>query len=71
MQCGVPVDLSMIDAPAFIYASREDHIVPWQTAYAGTSASFSPSFPKMASLPIRPLLLATSTAPSAIESFTP
>jgi hypothetical protein len=25
----------------------------------------------MASLPIRPLLLATSTAPSAIESFTP
>ena len=36
LQCGVPVDLSRIDAPAFVYASREDHIVPWQTAYAST-----------------------------------
>ena len=36
VQCGVPVDLSSIKAPAFIYASREDHIVPWKTAYAGT-----------------------------------
>ena len=35
-QCGVPVDLSDIDLPAFVYASREDHIVPWQTAYAST-----------------------------------
>lgn len=36
VQCGVPVDLSRIDAPAFVYASRDDHIVPWKTAYAGT-----------------------------------
>ena len=36
VQCGVPVDLSRIAVPAFIYASREDHIVPWQTAYAST-----------------------------------
>ena len=35
VQCGVPVDLSRIAAPAFVYASREDHIVPWKTAYAG------------------------------------
>jgi polyhydroxyalkanoate synthase len=35
-QCGVPVNLSRIDVPAFVYASREDHIVPWQTAYAST-----------------------------------
>lgn len=35
-QCGVPVDLSRIDVPAFVYASREDHIVPWATAYAST-----------------------------------
>ena len=34
VQCGVPVDLSQIDVPAFLYASREDHIVPWKTAYA-------------------------------------
>jgi len=31
--CGVPVDLGRIDRPAFIYASREDHIVPWGSAY--------------------------------------
>ena len=32
--CGQPIDLSKIDVPTFIYGSREDHIVPWQTAYA-------------------------------------
>jgi polyhydroxyalkanoate synthase len=36
VQCGVPVDLAQIDVPAFVYASREDHIVPWRTAYAST-----------------------------------
>jgi len=36
VQCGVPVDLSRIAVPAFVYASREDHIVPWQSAYAST-----------------------------------
>jgi polyhydroxyalkanoate synthase subunit PhaC len=30
---GEKVDLSKIDAPAFIYGSREDHIVPWTAAY--------------------------------------
>ena len=35
--CDVPVDLGRIDVPAFIYGSREDHIVPWQTAYASVS----------------------------------
>jgi polyhydroxyalkanoate synthase len=34
--CGVPVDLSKIDVPAFLLASREDHIVPWTTAYENT-----------------------------------
>ena len=33
---GSKVDLASIDAPAFIYASREDHIVPWMAAYAST-----------------------------------
>lgn len=32
--CGVPVDLGRIEAPAFIYGSKEDHIVPWQAAFA-------------------------------------
>jgi polyhydroxyalkanoate synthase len=32
--CGVPVDLRKIDMPAYVLATREDHIVPWRTAYA-------------------------------------
>jgi polyhydroxyalkanoate synthase subunit PhaC len=31
--CGEKVDLGAITAPAYIYASREDHIVPWEGAY--------------------------------------
>jgi len=34
--CGEKVDLGRIEAPVFIYASREDHIVPWTAAYAST-----------------------------------
>jgi polyhydroxyalkanoate synthase len=34
IQAGAPVDLGEIDVPAFVYASRDDHIVPWRTAYA-------------------------------------
>lgn len=40
--CGEPVDLSSIDVPTFIYASREDHIVPWQSAYASTALLSGP-----------------------------
>ncbi|KAG0164121.1 hypothetical protein DFQ28_002369 [Apophysomyces sp. BC1034] len=32
--CGEPVDLAKIGVPTFIYGSRDDHIVPWRTAYA-------------------------------------
>jgi len=31
--CGEPVDLRRLDLPTFLYASREDHIVPWHSAY--------------------------------------
>ncbi len=31
--CGVPVDLRRVDIPAFVFAAREDHIVPWKGAY--------------------------------------
>ncbi len=34
--CGQPVDLGAIKAPVYIYASREDHIVPWDAAYLNT-----------------------------------
>jgi poly[(R)-3-hydroxyalkanoate] polymerase subunit PhaC len=30
---GEKIDLSRIDVPAYVYASREDHIVPWRSAY--------------------------------------
>ncbi|HSW20251.1 MAG TPA: class I poly(R)-hydroxyalkanoic acid synthase [Ramlibacter sp.] len=32
--CDEPVDLSKIDIPAYVYGSREDHIVPIEGAYA-------------------------------------
>ena len=32
--CGVPVDLANVDMPAYLLAAREDHIVPWRTAYS-------------------------------------
>jgi polyhydroxyalkanoate synthase len=31
--CGVPVNLGEIEVPAFVLATREDHIVPWKTAH--------------------------------------
>jgi polyhydroxyalkanoate synthase len=34
---GNSVDLGKIDASVFIYGSREDHIVPWQAAYASSA----------------------------------
>jgi polyhydroxyalkanoate synthase len=34
--CGEKLDLGAIKAPVFIYASREDHIVPWKAAYGST-----------------------------------
>lgn len=30
---GVPLDLSAVSVPAYFLATREDHIVPWRTAY--------------------------------------
>ncbi len=31
---GEKIDLTRLDMPVFVYGSREDHIVPWQAAYA-------------------------------------
>jgi len=33
---GLPVDLGKLAVPAYVLATREDHIVPWRTAYRTT-----------------------------------
>ena len=33
---GVPIDLAKIDIPAYFLSTREDHIAPWKSTYAGT-----------------------------------
>src|SRR4051812_8668272 len=33
---GVPIDLSKIDVPIYFLSTREDHIAPWRSTYAGT-----------------------------------
>jgi polyhydroxyalkanoate synthase len=40
--CGEKVDLGAIKAPVYLYASREDHIVPWDSAYMSTRIFKSP-----------------------------
>lgn len=34
--CGQKVDLGQLDMPVYLLATREDHIVPWQSAYLST-----------------------------------
>lgn len=34
---GEKIDLGRIDVPVFIFGSREDHIVPWNSAFASTA----------------------------------
>ncbi len=41
--CGVKLDLRAIDAPAYILATHDDHIVPWRSAYASTQLLSGPT----------------------------
>jgi polyhydroxyalkanoate synthase len=34
--CGIPIDLGRVRVPAYVLATREDHIVPWKGAYQTT-----------------------------------
>ncbi|NJD24245.1 MAG: class I poly(R)-hydroxyalkanoic acid synthase [Betaproteobacteria bacterium] len=36
VMCGEKVDLGRLDMPVYLLATREDHIVPWQSAYQST-----------------------------------
>ncbi|MBF0268998.1 MAG: class I poly(R)-hydroxyalkanoic acid synthase [Alphaproteobacteria bacterium] len=38
----VPIDLKKIEQPIYILATREDHIAPWKSAFAGTKAYSGP-----------------------------
>jgi polyhydroxyalkanoate synthase len=40
--CGTPLDMRLLDMPTFVYGSREDHIVPWDSAYASTQVVRGP-----------------------------
>jgi polyhydroxyalkanoate synthase len=33
---GVPIDLRKVKTPAFLLSTKEDHIAPWKSTYAGT-----------------------------------
>jgi polyhydroxyalkanoate synthase len=39
---GVPIDLRRIDVPAYVLATREDHIAPWRSTYAATGLYAGP-----------------------------
>ncbi len=34
--CGVKIDLGRVQMPNYVLATREDHIVPWSSSYAGS-----------------------------------
>ena len=39
---GVPIDLSKVTTPAYIVATKEDHIAPWRSCYPGTQVLAGP-----------------------------
>ncbi len=39
---GVPIDLTKVKTPAFILATKEDHIAPWASTYAATQLFSGP-----------------------------
>ena len=42
MLANVPIDLRKIDVPLYFLSTREDHIAPWRSTYAGTQLVSGP-----------------------------
>jgi len=40
--CSEPVDLSDLDMPAYVYGSKDDHIVPWKASFASARLLYGP-----------------------------
>jgi len=40
---GVPIDLTEVDVPIYLQASRDDHIAPWRTVFAATELFGGPT----------------------------
>lgn len=40
---GVPIDLKKVKVPKFLLSTREDHIAPWKSTYAGVHAYGGPT----------------------------
>jgi polyhydroxyalkanoate synthase len=40
---GVPIDLSRVKTPVYFLSTREDHIAPWTSTYAGTQLFSGPT----------------------------
>jgi len=41
--CGLPLDLTTLSVPTYLYGSRDDHIVPWTSAFASTQLLKGPT----------------------------
>ena len=39
---GLPIDLSKVKTPTYLFATKEDHIAPWASCYPGTQAFAGP-----------------------------
>ncbi len=39
---GVPIDVTRVDTPAYVFSARDDHITPWKTGYASAKLFAGP-----------------------------
>ena len=39
---GVPIDVTRVDTPAYVFSAKEDHIAPWKTGYASAKLFAGP-----------------------------